>query len=68
MTDTTDLLPANENQNPFLRFDTALPVLVQRRREVLAIDPDRYSFEQWKQRERVLKQLDDAIRLCQESL
>ena len=64
MNDIPDHTPANENRNPFLQADTALDELYRRRREVLAIDADLYSFEQWKERERVLKRLDEAIHIC----
>jgi hypothetical protein len=64
MTDTSDKIPANENRDPFLQADTALDELYRLRRDVLAIAADLYSFVQWKERERVLKRLDEAIHIC----
>ena len=64
MDHSPDHIPANENRDPFLQADTALDELYRFRREVLAIDADLYSFEQWKERERVLKRLDEAIAIC----
>jgi len=63
MTDTSDLIPANENTDPFLQFESGIAELYRHRREILAIDPDLYSFEQWKERERVLKRLDEVIQM-----
>jgi hypothetical protein len=64
MDQNPDHIPANENRDPFLQADTALNELYRLRRDVLAIDADLYSFEQWKERQRVLKRLDEAIGIC----
>jgi len=56
--------PANDDRDPFLQADTALGELYRIRRDILAIPPDRYSFQKWQERQRVLRQLGDAIEVC----
>jgi hypothetical protein len=56
--------PANDNQDPLGRADTALDEMYRIRRQVLACDLSGLTFDQRLERRRVLQKLDNAIRLC----
>jgi hypothetical protein len=67
MTDAADdhpPMPANDNQDPLGRADTALDELYRIRRQVLACDSSGFTFDQRLERRRVLQKLDKAIRCC----
>ena len=56
--------PANENNDPLQRADTALDELYRVRGQLLSCDLSRLTFEQRRGRRNALYKLDKAIRLC----
>lgn len=68
MSEPIDNDPANENANPFARFDTALNELYRLRREVLSRNTEGFTFELWQQRKASLAELDASISLCLRNL
>ncbi len=67
MTDAADdhpPTPANDNNDPLARIDTALDEMYRIRRQVLACDASGFTFDQRLERRRVLQKLDKAIRRC----
>lgn len=53
--------PANENNDPMLRADTALELLYRWRSQLLARDLSRFTLDQWRRHRKALKSVDKAI-------
>ena len=64
MTAPTDLAlpaPANENNDPLQRADTALEMLYRWRGQLLNRDLSQFTIDQWRRHRQALKSVDKAI-------
>ena len=68
MTELTDHplpIPANENNDPLRRADTAFLELHRLRRQLVMKDKRGYSSQQWRSYHDLLKQVDGVLRELQ---
>lgn len=62
------MAPGNDNDDPLKRPDTALTVLYQARRELLAADTAGQPLWWWRERQWYLAQIERYERICLEYL